>query len=226
VFTSVAAFARGPFATPPPSTRCAADSQCGNGLQGSDLTYRAGGGSGLFNIGILDTHFSERDREARLALLTAYTGTRFGFGVDEATALMVNTTEEEVQMEVIGQGGVYITDSQSGIYKLQGNKRQLVASSHYLNHGDKLSFDAQNNQLSFELAGSPVTDKVKVTPVLEEGLWRRMLSHNCGTREPLNWSQDNIAYVVMPTEDTRFTLSENQGQQRCSYINLAFGIEN
>ena len=68
-------------------------------MQGSDLTYRAGGGSGLFNIGILDTHFSERDREARLALLTAYTGTRFGFGVDEATALMVNTTEEEVQME-------------------------------------------------------------------------------------------------------------------------------
>lgn len=224
--TSVAAFARGPFATPPPGTRCTGDNQCGNGLLGSDLTYRAEGGSGLFRLGILDTHFSERDREARLALLSTYTGTRFGFGVDEATALLVNTTGAKTQMEVIGRGGVYITDSQSGIYKLQGNKRQLVASSHYLNHGDKFSFDKQNNQLSFELAGSPVTDRIKVTPVLEEGVWRRMLSHNCGTQEPLNWSLDNIAYVVMPTEDTRFTLSENQGQQRCSYINLAFGIEN
>ncbi|GGD55011.1 cyanophycinase [Lacimicrobium alkaliphilum] len=223
---SATAFARGPFATPPPGTRCADDSKCCNGLQGSDLTYRAGGGSGLFNLGILDTHFSERDREARLALLSTYTGTRFGFGVDEATALLVNTTGTNIKMEVIGQGGVFVTDSQSGIYKLQGNKRQLVASSHYLNHGDRFAFDTQEKQLRFELAGNVVTDRINVTPVLEEGVWRRLLSHNCGTQEPLNWSLDNIAYVAMPTEDTLFSLSDNKGQQRCSYINLPFGIEN
>jgi cyanophycinase len=222
---SATAFARGSFATPPPSTRCTGDNPCGNGLQGSDLTYRARGGSGLFSLGILDTHFSERDREARLALLSTYTGTRFGFGVDEATALLVNTTGAKTQMEVLGQGGVFITDSQSGIYKLQDNKRQLVASSHYLNHGDRFSFDTSNNQLSFELAGDRLNDKIKVNPALEEGLWRRMLSHNCGTQEPLNWNLDNIAYVVMPTEDSRFAVSDNNGQQRCSYINLAFGIE-
>ncbi|WP_088328983.1 cyanophycinase [Lacimicrobium sp. SS2-24] len=223
---SATAFARGPFATPPPSIRCSADNPCQHGLQGGDLTYRARGGSGLFTLGIMDTHFSERNREARLALLSTYTGTRFGFGVDEATALMVNTNSEPVQMEVIGQGGVFISDSKSGIYKLQDGKRQLVASSHFLNHGDKLTYAKETGELTFELAGKAANEVQKVEPPLKEGVWRRLLSHNCGTREPLNWTLDKVAYVTMPTEDTRFAIGAVAGEPRCSYTHLAFGAEN
>ncbi|AWL12247.1 Cyanophycinase [Saliniradius amylolyticus] len=221
------AFERGAFAVYPPSQRCQPETPCDSGLLASDLTYEADGGSGLFNLGTLDTHFSERDREARLALLAAFTGTRFAFGVDEATALVVgNQTAQQTPMAVIGQGGVWMVDTQSGIYKLQNNKRQLVAMSHYLNHGDTLSYDHQEQALSFSLKGEPLQQIKATTPPVEDGQWRQQLFGHCGSKEPIRWSQDGIAFVAAPSEDTRYFRLEDDELARCSYINLSFGMEN
>jgi cyanophycinase len=59
-------------------------------------------GLGLFRHGLLDTHFSERDRQDRLVELARRTGTRVAFGVDENTALVV----ERGRMRVIGKNTV------------------------------------------------------------------------------------------------------------------------
>lgn len=213
------AFSRGPFATAAPAQDCAMQQDCGNGVLGGDLTYQASGGTGLFNLGILDTHFSERDREGRLALLAAYTGTRFGFGIDEATALLVQQQADTANMAVIGQGGVFVVDSRDSIYKLQNNKRQVVALSHYLNHGDQMTY--HNDDLLFSLRSNNVS---LAGSLAEQGIWRQTISLACNNQSPQRWQLETLAFVTMPTEQSQFISDSDSG--RCSYTNMAFGIEN
>ncbi|GAB3023629.1 cyanophycinase [Bowmanella dokdonensis] len=225
--TSEMAFRRGAFAAAPPPESCANQQVCANGLMGADLTYKALGGSGLFSLGILDTHFSERDREARLALLASATETRFAFGVDEATALLMGKTDGQTKLAVLGQGGVFMLDMQRGIYKIQDQKRQVVGMSHYLNHGDTAGFDSQSQTLHFDLNPSvPEPTAKQISDVDHPGQWRRQLLQNCSGKTPVRWQQDGIAQVVMPTEDTRFVPRLVADRPQCSYINLAFGLEN
>jgi hypothetical protein len=81
---------RGAFEANAPSQRCSNIANCQSSkTKPGDLTYRASGGTGLFQLGLLDTHFSERDREIRLAVFAHTTETRYAFGVDETTALTV-----------------------------------------------------------------------------------------------------------------------------------------
>nr|Q8KQN8.1 RecName: Full=Cyanophycinase; AltName: Full=Extracellular CGPase; Short=CPHEpa; AltName: Full=Extracellular cyanophycinase; Flags: Precursor [Pseudomonas anguilliseptica]AAL40891.1 extracellular cyanophycinase [Pseudomonas anguilliseptica] len=79
---------------------------------GDDLSYDMQGGFGFFNYGLLDTHFSERGRQGRIVRLADHTQVPFAFGVDENTALLVqnNATLGQVEMEVIGENGVFIFD--------------------------------------------------------------------------------------------------------------------
>ena len=87
--TSAVALKRGAKARPAPPLDCSLKRSCPTGLIEDDLTYERSGGLGLFALGILDTHFAARDRQGRLAQLLIDSGTRFGFGVDETTALIV-----------------------------------------------------------------------------------------------------------------------------------------
>ncbi|GAA0351020.1 hypothetical protein GCM10009092_14260 [Bowmanella denitrificans] len=218
--TSETAFKRGAFAAAPPPESCASHSPCINGLMGGDLTYRALGGTGLFQLGILDTHFSERDREARLTLLAAQTSSRFGFGVDETTALLVGWQNNDLAMQVIGQGGVFIVDLAHSIYKLQGSKRQVVGMSHYLTHGDKVGYNDKTQSLDFTLA------QPQPFEANEDGVWRNTVRQACGATEPLRWQQGDIAIVLMPSEDTHFNHAQQQSNLTCSYHSLPFGMEN
>ncbi|WP_438864543.1 cyanophycinase [Neptunicella sp.] len=223
--SSAHAFLRGVFAIAPPLESCGTDQDCGNGLQGADVTYNHQGGTGLFNSGIVDTHFSERDREGRLAMLATQTQTRYGFGVDEATALLVSVKPDTTDMAVIGHGGVWIVDTQHSIFKQQEGKRQLVATTHYLNHGDKLSIDKASSQMQIQLSGRKLSEPEAIEPAYPEGQWRQQLFQHCGLAQPLKWTLDNIAMVVQPTNDSHFTVSGGDSLKRCSYTNLVFGME-
>ncbi len=106
---------------------------------GDDLSYDMQGGFGFFNYGLLDTHFSERGRQGRIVRLADYTQVPFAFGVDENTALLVqhNPTLGQVEMEVVGENGVFIFDLR--------NKERGTGSSYalydvlgsYLTAGDR-----------------------------------------------------------------------------------------
>ena len=51
---------------------------------------------------IVDTHFSERNRDERLKIFVQKSDAKFGLGIDEATALCINRSE----VFVVGQGKV------------------------------------------------------------------------------------------------------------------------
>lgn len=111
----------------PPAFGCDRDDSCPSGIHQDSLTYQSAGGLGLFPYGLLDTHFSERGRQARLMRLAAATETPLAVGVDETTALMVDLKSD--QFEVIGERGVFfIADAE--------NSEMAVASTfHYLING-------------------------------------------------------------------------------------------
>lgn len=105
--TSLSALESGAFAKAPPKQNCQQHGGC-DVLPHDALTYDIRGGLGSFHFGVLDTHFSERGRTPRLAVLLAETGQRWGFGVDETTALKVNSTS--MHFSVLGKQGVVVLE--------------------------------------------------------------------------------------------------------------------
>ncbi len=103
---------RGAFQqSPPPDPGCDIDSSCPDGLQSADLTWHEHG-IGTFPEGIVDTHFSERQRQFRLIRLLADTDASFAIGVDETTAALVefSTDIASQTLEVIGAGSAWVID--------------------------------------------------------------------------------------------------------------------
>jgi cyanophycinase len=144
----------GAFDLSAPQPGCDKDQSCSNGLAENHLTYSAKGGLGLFPWGVLDTHFSERGRQGRLIRLLNDTQTRFGFGIDEATALLVaaRRTEKgpEVKMEVFGAGGVYIVDNEKTLSSGEGAATSITqVTTHYLTREDKLEIKDGNLRTRF-----------------------------------------------------------------------------
>ena len=126
-----------------PQEGCQKSDSCSNAVLNDDLTFNSQGGLGLFHWGIMDTHFSERGRQGRLAQLALDTKTRFAFGVDEATALVVsNINSKQPNFEVTGQSGVFIVDNHL-------NKKNAVIT-HYITRGDRAMLT--ENKLVFNSA--------------------------------------------------------------------------
>ena len=124
-----------------PQEVCQKSGSCNDEVLNDDLTYNSKGGLGLFHWGIMDTHFSERGRQGRLATLVLDTQTRFAFGVDEATALVVsNINSEEPSFEVTGQSGVFIVDNNL-------NDKNAVIT-HYITRGDTAKLTANKLVIS------------------------------------------------------------------------------
>jgi len=100
--------------SPPPPRGCGRNDSCPAGLDESSLTWSPGG-IATFPVGILDTHFTERWRQLRLARLLMATGQRFGLGVDETTALEVVRApgDEGYRFRVHGSGSAWLFDTQS-----------------------------------------------------------------------------------------------------------------
>lgn len=137
----------GAFDLPAPQPGCDKDQSCTNGLAENHLTFSSKGGLGLFPWGVLDTHFSERGRQGRLIRLQHDTQTRFGFGIDENTALLVafgqQENEPEVTMAVTGAAGVYVVDNHHMQSSGEGGATTIKqVSTHYLTRDDKLEIKA------------------------------------------------------------------------------------
>lgn len=66
-------------------------------------------GLGFFPHGLLDTHFAQRRREARIVRLASDRGQALAFGVDEDTALIVdNVHGARPRFQVLGKNGVSV----------------------------------------------------------------------------------------------------------------------
>ena len=232
----------GAFDLPAPKPGCDKDQSCSNGLAQDHLTYRSGGGLGLFNFGVLDTHFSERGRQGRLIRLLNDSQSRFGFGVDEATALLVGFNDDEngpaVKMEVIGASGVYVVDMQGAEQAGEGGMTSISkVSTHYLTREDRL--EIKDGTLRPRFADWKFAPNNTMTPLLSSGdLFERdnykQLAHLlCGTQSRvadgravrvgqghnIRLYKDNITHSRQGSQ--RFN---NVEQQYCSYSNMMVDI--
>lgn len=64
-------------------------------------------GMGLINTVVVDQHFSQRNRHARLLSAVSYNPFLIGIGVDEDTAAFIN---EDNVFEVVGSGSITVVD--------------------------------------------------------------------------------------------------------------------
>lgn len=81
----------------------------------SILTAYGPGGIGLFQYGLLDTHFTNRGRQGRLAVLAMDTisnplSSLYAYGIDENTALVITGPWNQRQGTIIGERGMFIID--------------------------------------------------------------------------------------------------------------------
>ncbi len=137
---------------------------------GDDLSYDPAGGFGFFAYGLLDTHFSERGRQGRLVRLAADRNKTMAYGVDENTALVVdNADTSSVQMQVIGQNGVFIFDlgaasvGSGSYWSISGVKATyLTVGDRYNPLAKTASIDSRKTSLAgreyYDYALSPTRD--------------------------------------------------------------------
>lgn len=174
------ALARGAFTSLLPFDKCHTDDNCSEAMFDDDLSYRKQGGLGLFHWGIMDSHFSERDRQGRLMTLVIATDAKFAFGVDETTALMVSYSNPETpSFEVLGQGGVYI---------IENDQSNTQVTTHYLTRYDKATLS--KNKLHINLADwksginiSRAELKVVQTDVFQQENFKRIAKTFCHSNQ-------------------------------------------
>jgi len=225
--TSEYAVNRGAFAAIAPSRRCQS-TNCDNGIERDDLTYLPFGGTGLFDIGIVDTHFSERDREARLAVLGAGTAAQYGVGVDETTALLYRKLDATVDFEVVGKNGVFVYDGREyQITQQQTQNAQLMTSyggyAHYLLSGVRATLNLDKNQWQLSTNILPLSSP-KMLAEVDSGQWRNKLQANCGTKQMQSWIDNSTKYAIAVDAKTHFYTDVQT--RYCGYLFLPFVITN
>lgn len=110
----------------PPDPDCRAANACA-GVDPDALMFHPDGGLGSFADGVLDTHFSQRGRDYRLATLLIHGAAGLGVGIDEGTALRLEREPGGWRGRVIGAGGVTV---------LQSLDRQTLARWRYRSGDD------------------------------------------------------------------------------------------
>ncbi len=163
--------------------------------------YVESGGLGLFTLGVTDTHFSERARETRLIKLLQQQQTRFGFGVDETTALIVrqevaNQEASPISMSVVGAGGVYIIDmADSSLVEAQPLWITDV-KTHFLREGD--IFEVDMSELSYDIRFSEQSSNTEIDETVEP------LTND----DILYTKQDNYRYLAQQMIDGKASKAE------------------
>lgn len=239
---SYSAMQFGAFDLPAPQPGCDKDQTCSNGLAENHLTYSSAGGLGLFPWGVLDTHFSERGRHGRLVRLLNDSQSRFGFGIDENTALLVGFSEGEAapqaSMSVIGTGGVFVADTMKAQRSGEGAAVSISnVATHYLTREDRM--DLKDGVLRTRFAEWKYSPSTTLTPLLSSGeLFERdnyrQLAHLLCTTQ--SRSADGRAVRVGQGHNVRLykemAAQSRQGVYRqqeadvqyCSYRNLMLDI--
>ncbi len=179
----------------------------------TDSTAQFDGGMGVFRWGVTDTHFSERARETRLIQAVQQAGVRFGFGVDETTAL--ETVEEKVNgeirttMTVVGAGGVYVVDVASAQTIADAPLEIRDVTTHYLQEGDRLVWFPESESYYIQFAhntstldlGSDSSASVNNDDILYETNYRdtvtEMLTSGATEAVGTSWEDDPTYQVTL-----------------------------
>lgn len=220
------ALKRGAFASEAPSARCSESGTCAETqLQPGDLTYRRSGGTGLFSLGLLDTHFSERDREVRLNVFAHATNTRFAFGVDEATALTVNHLPNgQVAMGVIGESGVYFTDTEGFESSIARDSDDNFVSglAYFVHQGDTVLYDGDGISVAFSERSEALKSFSRASDAMKRyGQWRASVAKYCGSAKEIRWHQFDNLFVLKASTETKFAKND---RRQCSYSALPYVI--
>ena len=171
------------------------------------LTYDKQGGLGSFDFGILDTHFSERGRTPRLAVLMQATKQKFGFGVDETTALKVEKSTGK--MSVIGKEGVVVLQ----------NTAHNTFRYHFMPNGEEFTFSSLKREKSDNKKTLSGEESV-IENAISNGQIRRALQDFC------NSEKQAMILVETAQKDTPVTF-EKDATTTCVETHAgAYRIEN
>jgi len=107
-------------------------------------------GLGLIDDVIIDQHFRERDRVARLMTMVSYNPGLLGLGIDEDTAALINP---DGCIEILGAGTVLIVDGRnmvSNVHSRRGGTPLNVANAtvHFLTSGSRYDITSRTAYLS------------------------------------------------------------------------------
>ncbi|MFW6074527.1 MAG: cyanophycinase [Chloroflexota bacterium] len=96
-------------------------------------------GLSLIDSLLIDQHFRERDRVARLIAMVSYNPGLLGLGIDEDTAVLI---EPDDTMEVLGSGAVVVVDGShmsSNVYSRRGEAPLDITNAviHFLTSGSR-----------------------------------------------------------------------------------------
>lgn len=96
-------------------------------------------GLGLVDSLVIDQHFRERDRVARLVTMVSYNPGLLGLGIDEDTAALIGPDD---QIEVLGSGTVVIVDGSqmtSNVHSRRGGTPLSISNAilHFLTSGSR-----------------------------------------------------------------------------------------
>jgi len=216
-----------------PMEGCQKSNSCQQNVLNDDLTYNASGGLGVFDWGILDTHFSERGRQGRLAQLALDTNTQFAFGVDESTALLVsNINSTKPTFEVVGQSGVFMVENNSGVLPINS------VLTHYLTRGDILTFN-NNNQLSIQYTSwkQAINESAELPENIDDIFYRKRYQQSaellCRTNNVLisgesHWKNNDTQITIEKQHDAKshFGVLTRKGSavNYCSYQNYLMSM--
>ncbi|GAA5216052.1 cyanophycinase [Corallincola platygyrae] len=239
---SYAGLTHGAIGVAPPSARCAEQS-CNEATTAPDaLTYQPGGGLKFFPWGVMDTHFSERGRQGRLMRLASDTQSRWGVGVDEATALLVAPTKTGADFRVIGQGGVYWIDTATTerVETPRGLKLKQ-GISYYLTRDDLASMSLQSDlSVTFAPWKKPVAQESAISKrmtsedVLEGSHYKQLAEAFCysssNKANGRSYKRDPEWWLTLEkVKQTKSSVAEvdvnGQKARWCSYQNLVVSFE-
>lgn len=171
-----AALARPVSTAPPPEPGCARADRCG-GVDEDQLSLWPAGGLGLAEGAIVDTHFSERARELRLLIAMQAADARWGYGVDEASALQLSESAGRREIRALGESGGWV------FRRAPGQRDQVEAW--YLVPGATLRVEAERVELLIPPGAAAATRLTSTPPesALEPGALRtaaQQLAGRCG----------------------------------------------
>ena len=174
------------------------------------VTYHSKGGLKFFPYGILDTHFSERGRQLRLAKLVLESDATFGFGVDETTALVATPIDaNNAEFEVVGQNGVYVIEQND---KSINSAQRIRYTSHYLVNGQR--FSLKDGKLVFPPEEFNAFKKLKGSHSIDEDLTQKTVFRDM-LEEQLD-DQHETSVATFTNNEHRFevmvTLSKEDSQ--------------
>ena len=140
--SSQRALLEGAHEQPPPRPGCDRAQTCPPGLSVDSLTFHRGG-LGSFNLGIVDTHFSERWRQFRLLQLMVDSGIALGLGVDETSAIEVSGLfdEQPLTLQAHGDSGGWLIMTDSAVVENQRPLHIRGVVLHYLGPGASLALE-------------------------------------------------------------------------------------